>query len=205
MTELLSVLFEVVRIRAEKEEAESRRRRRRFYTKLRTNPKEREREREESKGKGKSKCLSRNENVRDGGGVTSFLTHSFTHSVLISALRHKVWSRFLFRHPCKKYIYIYNDGESRIEVVFVVMLEPGNRSESVDSAVLDDDRDLKQYLYSMRQQQRRATDFSQADNDLRRFLALREQNKRESDQDINNSYWLVLVLRYNIQYSTLRF
>ena len=49
----------------------------------------------------------------------------------------------------------------------------------------DDDTDLKSYVNSMRQQQRRATDFSQADHDLRRFLAQREQKKRDSDQDLS--------------------
>ena len=59
------------------------------------------------------------------------------------------------------------------------------RSESVDESESDAiEGDLRQYLYSVRQGQRRATDFSQADNDLRRFLALREQQKRESDQDL---------------------
>lgn len=46
----------------------------------------------------------------------------------------------------------------------------------------DECDDLKEYLFSMRQQQRRNTDFTQADNDLRRFLAQREQHRRDSSE-----------------------
>jgi len=50
----------------------------------------------------------------------------------------------------------------------------------------EEDAELSAYLHrSSRSSQRRATDFSQADHDLRRFLALREQAKRhDSVQDL---------------------
>jgi hypothetical protein len=47
-----------------------------------------------------------------------------------------------------------------------------------------DTDDLNRFLSSVRRQQRRATDFSQADKDLRRFLAQREQKRRDSDHDM---------------------
>lgn len=65
----------------------------------------------------------------------------------------------------------------------------GSKDSSLDStasvASEDGETDLRQYLIqSGRSTQRRATDFSQADNDLRRFLAQREAQRRDSDQDM---------------------
>ena len=57
-------------------------------------------------------------------------------------------------------------------------------SPSKGQVEAQEEDDLRDYISSARQAGRRATDFSQADNDLRRFLALREAQRRDSDQDL---------------------
>ena len=55
-------------------------------------------------------------------------------------------------------------------------------SDISDTSPVDDQAGFEK---CQRSQQRRNTDFSQADNDLKRFLSEREHNKRrESDGDI---------------------
>ena len=65
--------------------------------------------------------------------------------------------------------------------------QQAGQSSSGGSFDSDDDEDISAYFVNSvgRGGQRRNTDFSQADNDLRRFLAQREQQKREdSEQDL---------------------
>jgi hypothetical protein len=59
------------------------------------------------------------------------------------------------------------------------MAEPKTGSES-------DDPDSPEYTFrdSGRDQERRNTDFSQADNDLKRFLSEREQKRRDSTEQL---------------------
>ena len=59
------------------------------------------------------------------------------------------------------------------------------KSGSMDLSDCDDS--AESCTGGSRLKQRRATDFSQADNDLRRFLAEREQKRRDSDQDLQIS------------------
>lgn len=60
----------------------------------------------------------------------------------------------------------------------------GNHSQTGSPPGAEKAEDGGDFAKCQRSQQRRNTDFSQADNDLKRFLSEREQKRRDSDQDI---------------------